>query len=360
MEILIAPLNWGVGHATRCIPLIRQLMGQHKITLAGDGYSAVVLKKCFPALPFIDLPALNIRYSKNKSQVFSMLSQWHKFELSIKQDKKSIDILLKERNFDLILSDNRYGVYAENIPSILISHQLHVLASGAIRRFQSLANKYFKQKLKPFDRIWVPDILDKEFNLTGNLSQNGLNREKVEFIGLWSQFEPENYPKPTNKKVLAILSGPEPQRSILEKEILLKFWESPFRLTIVAGKHEKSMPGLPGHIDYIRFADGAELKELILESEYIIARAGYSTLMDLISLQRKALIIPTPGQTEQEYLAERMMELCLFYDQIQGKIEIGEAFEKLDNLNPDYTAYFVNRSILPQIRDVFSLVPNRV
>jgi uncharacterized protein (TIGR00661 family) len=360
MEILIAPLNWGIGHATRCIPLIEQLKVKHQITLAGDGGAADVLKRNFPGFPIFDLPALNIHYSKSKSQVFTMLWQWPKFEQSIQNDKKALDDILGKEHFDLIISDSRYGVYSERIPSVLISHQLHVLATGKLARFQSMADQYFKKKLKPFDRIWVPDIKDEKIGLTGDLSHIDLPERKIDYIGIWSQFNPCSKSEPILNNVLVILSGPEPQRSILEEEILMKFRESRYRLTIVAGNPGNQKPVLSSNMQYIPFAGVKELQQLIEKSEYIIARAGYSTLMDLITLKRKALIIPTPGQTEQEYLAARMQEKKLFYTQKQGSLDIEMAFKKLDELNPDYKPYLINQDIAVRIEDAASLVPNRV
>lgn len=296
-KILIAVLNWGLGHATRCIPIIRELIGSgKKLVLASDGISLKLLQKEFPDLVCHEIAPYNVNYGGH-SMALSIISQLGKIAKAIKQEHIDVQALHNKYHFDLIISDNRYGCYVKGIENIFISHQLNIQSKNIF--LSKLANLSIRYYLKIFDKIWVPD--DDQGSLSGNLS-HFKGRTKLEYIGALSRFKKEQLPK--HYDILIILSGLEPKRTILEEALLAELKDMDLKLCLVRGI--EGLDDVPAKIKTIDLATSEKLNELILTSKLIICRSGYSSIMDLVHLNAKALLIPTPGQTEQEYLAEHL------------------------------------------------------
>lgn len=304
-RILVAPLNWGLGHATRCIPIIKALISNgFEPIIASDGEALALLEKEFPELLFNELPSYKIRYSKQK--VFfklKLLKNTPRILKAIKDEKKATENLLKSHGIIGIISDNRLGVYNKKIPSIIITHQLNVL-SGHTTWFSTLLHEEF---IKHFDMCWVPDF-ECENNLSGLLSHGHKSETPIKYIGPLSRF----FKKEVDmvNKLLVILSGPEPQRTLLGEKLLEALKNYKEKIIFVNGLIEVSQTvQVVGNITLYNFMTSEELERTINESDVIISRSGYTTVMDLAKLGKKAFFIPTPGQYEQEYLAKRLSDL---------------------------------------------------
>jgi UDP:flavonoid glycosyltransferase YjiC (YdhE family) len=313
--ILVAPLNWGLGHATRCIPIIRSLLQNDSgVLLSAEGPAKAILQQEFPMLPFVDLPGYQINYSSHKwTMPFHLASQIPKILSGIKQENERLNQLVNEHPVTGIISDNRYGLYHPEVPCAFIGHQMLIKTP-----FGNLMDE-FLQKLNyryinRFTECWVPDTENRN-NLAGDLSHPLISpRIPVKYTGPISRFLPGT--EQAAQYLLFILSGPEPQRSILEKIFLdqLKHYDKPAILVrgLPAGAAMIKTPANVMVYDHLR-ADA--LEKVIREATYVITRCGYSSVMDLAILKKKSVLIPTPGQTEQEYLAQHLMNtqfaLCI-------------------------------------------------
>ncbi|TPN87510.1 glycosyltransferase [Aquimarina algicola] len=301
-KILIAPLNWGLGHATRCIPIINALLHEGlEPVIASDGVALALLRKEFPELETKSLPSYNIEYSKKASNFkLKMLLNSPKIAHAITAERKAVKKLMEEDEYCGIISDNRMGVRHKKIPSVFITHQLTVLSGKTTSISTKLHNKYIKK----FDVCWVPDMADDP-NLSGELGHPKKSTIPVTYLGPLSRFEYQIVPKKYD--IMVLLSGPEPQRTLLEQKLFQEFEQSDKRIVFVRGLIEDNHKTyVKNNITVHNYLTGKALEETINSSNLIISRSGYTTVMDLAKLKKKAFFIPTPGQFEQEYLAERL------------------------------------------------------
>ncbi|MEC3906631.1 glycosyltransferase [Tamlana sp. 2201CG12-4] len=306
-RILVAPLNWGLGHSTRCIPIIKALINNDFTPIiASDGAALALLRKEFPNLSSIQLPSYNITYAKNgKLFKLKLLKDSPKLINAIKKEKKAISKILDQNDIAGIISDNRLGVHNKKIPSVFITHQLNVLSGST----SWLSTKMHQKFIKKFDVCWVPDI-EGEPNLSGKLGHTSSFDIPIKYIGPLSRFTFKHCEIKNNLMVL--ISGPEPQRTLLEDKLMLELKNYPGKIVFVKGLMEnKQTVEIKGHMSIYNFMTSELLEKTINESALIISRSGYTTIMDLAKLNKKAFFIPTPGQFEQEYLAKRLTEMSL-------------------------------------------------
>jgi uncharacterized protein (TIGR00661 family) len=323
-KVLIAPLNWGLGHATRCIPIIRQLHDFGvEVILASDGRAYTLLSKEFPHLTLIELPAYNITYQR-KNFVFGLMLQLPKMVLAVWKEYLLVQRLVKQHGIHGIISDNRFGCFSRKIPSVFITHQINLMVPNQF--LQILARKGNIYWINTFFNIcWVPD-LDGEPNLSGELS-HGMKMKSVAYLGVLSRMK---YQKVSKKyDLIAVLSGPEPQRTYLEDTLLEQCKKISNSILVVAGKPETQAHTVQNNMEYVAFMTSEELNQAMLASDVVICRSGYSTLMDLVFLNKKAILIPTPGQTEQEYLAHHFEQQGIFVCQQQDTLDIEAALEQI-------------------------------
>jgi len=315
--VLIAPLNWGLGHATRCIPLINKcLKNGNKVIIASDGEAMDLLKKEFPQLPAEELSGYDIRYPKKAFLMpLYMLMQSRNVYKSIKREHKETQQIVEKYAITQIISDNRYGVYHKKIPSFFLSHQLRVL-SGI---FTPISTYIQKKLLRSFDEVWVPDYPDKK-NLSGKLSHELSLDKPIKYIGPMSRLNKNQKPKKTD--IFILLSGPEPQRSLLEKKLIQILSPTEYKIILVQGKiAEKKKNTQKGTIKIINYLLGEEIEGYLQSSRLVISRSGYTSIMDYHHLNLKALLVPTPGQYEQEYLAKHLLHTCKIPYLPQNKID---------------------------------------
>lgn len=306
-RILVAPLNWGLGHATRSIPIITALIKEgFEPVIASDGEALSLLKKEFPQLSTIELPSYNITYTKNgKLLKLKLLKDSPKLLKAIKAEKKLITTIITENNISGIISDNRMGVRSKKVPSVFITHQLNVLSGNTTW----LSTKMHQKYIKKFDMCWIPDT-DSEINLSGKLGHVDHFDIPSKYIGPLSRFSKKK--KPLKNDLLVLLSGPEPQRTLLEEKLLLELKNYPGKIVFVRGTIKKEQEvQIIGNMTIYSFMTSKLLEQTINESALVLSRSGYTTVMDLAKLNKKAYFIPTPGQFEQEYLAKRLTELGL-------------------------------------------------
>lgn len=330
-RILICPLDWGLGHATRCIPIIELLLKKNaEVLIAGNGRSLSLLKIEFPSLTFIDLPGYDINYTEG-SMILKMLFSSPRIFKGIKTEHKRLKKIISENKIDVVISDNRFGLWNKQIKTIFITHQL-LIKSPIAERLLYRINRHYIRK---FTECWIPDNEGKD-NLSGELSHPYPIPLNAFYIGLLSRFihnsSQTSLPVLELKKlydVMVIISGPEPQRSIFEKLILNQAQHIPINFLVVRGITE-DIPKLErkGNLDIVSHLSRDRMQNAILSSSLIISRSGYSTIMDLAVLKKKAIFIPTPGQTEQEYLAIRCMNKRVAYFQTQKKFNLKTALEE--------------------------------
>ena len=328
---LLCVLNWGMGHATRCVPLIQALQQRRvKIVIASDGAALAFLQQEFPDLCFEKLPAYNIQYPENENMAWAMAKQLPALLLTIAKERMATNKLVKRYQPNFIISDNRYGCYHKHIKSIFITHQLHLQAPFNLTLLANAANKFNHMLISNFSECWVPDAATTP-NAAGALSHPPLHNTK--FIGILSRLSTASVQQ-KKYKVMALLSGPEPQRSILQTILLKELKKLPHPSLLVKGTLVSNTTTRTHQITEVDFMNQAEITKAISESEVLICRSGYSTIMDLIAMQpnTKVIFIPTPGQTEQEYLAQKLANEKCGITYSQKKFSLSDALEKAENI----------------------------
>jgi uncharacterized protein (TIGR00661 family) len=308
LRVLVCPLNWGLGHATRCVPLIRQYLNSgNEVVIAADGVSLEFLRTEFPELNTIFLPSYKIRYSKGKTQVWAMLRSLPAILYGIFSEHFWLKKLLKTEYFDLVVSDNRFGLWSKKTDCIYITHQLMVKMPKSLNWFEKPIWRFHRFFINKYNECLIPDFEGIE-NLSGDLSHKYPLPQNARFIGVLSRFSDIKIEK-SNKifEIVAIISGPEPQRTIFEKQIISKYEKSENKTLVVCGLPQNKISATTKeNLTIVPHLPDNELAAYLIAATKIISRSGYSTIMDLHALNclGKAEFIPTPGQTEQEYLYE--------------------------------------------------------
>jgi UDP-N-acetylglucosamine transferase subunit ALG13 len=319
-RVLVAPLDWGLGHASRCIPIIKELLSQNaEVIIAASNQTEILLKHEFPQLQFLRLFGYNVKYASTKLGLFvKMLVQIPHILGCIKKENKWLKDAVKKEKIDIIISDNRYGLYNANCKTIFVTHQLHILTGNSITdALLQKINYYFIQK---YNSCWVVDSPNAN-SLAGKLSQpKKLPNVQTTYIGTLSRLQFLQAEKTID--ILAILSGPEPQRSILQRLIIDQLKNTTLKAVIVCGSVNET--GLPANknITIINFANSEQINDLLAAAKMVISRSGYTSIMDYAATHTKALLVPTPGQTEQEYLGKYLAEkgYCITVTQVKLNI----------------------------------------
>jgi len=323
-RILVAPLDWGLGHAARCVPVIRSLMKHRAVPVIGaDGGPLALLSDEFPGLEQVRLPGATVRYAKGKDQRRSMVRQFPKLLRSIREERSLLDRLQHELALDAVISDQRFGIRSNALASVIITHQLFPITpilKGPLRRLN-------QRLIGRFDRCWVMDH-DEPPGLSGELGHGAKVLANVRYIGPQSRFTREASACPKQGRIVAVISGPEPHRTLFEK-ILID------QLEAIPGDH-LLVRGLPStaqeqraNVTIVPHLPTDLLAHALTSTDLIVSRSGYTTLMDLHALGRSALLVPTPGQPEQEYLAQLHGSTGLFMVQQQDRIDLGAAMADL-------------------------------
>lgn len=304
--VVFGVLDWGLGHASRSIPLIDNLIERDVVVIiASSGYALAMLKMQYPELQFITLPSYRIKFTKSNSIIAPIIYQLPHIQYVISREHRILEEFISAHPVDGIISDNRYGLWSKKVPSVFITHQIFLKLPKAVQSFTGLVNQIHHRFIKRFDNCWIPDYPGDK-NLSGDLSHAFPISFPHEFIGPVSRFRSVSSSNSNFRyEALAVLSGPEPQRSVFEEILIRQMTDTEGKYCLVRG-----LPGSSGNtvsrpnIDIYNYLNNKELTSIMAESKLLICRSGYSTLMDLAALGKPAILIPTPGQSEQEYLAE--------------------------------------------------------
>lgn len=353
-RVLVAPLEWGLGHATRCIPIIKELWDQGaEVLIAANGNTYALLKKEFPNAVFLPLMGYRVKYTRSKHMLpFHLLLQLPKILYTIYNETRWLKKMIRLHKIDAVISDNRFGMYNGSINSIYITHQLLIKTGN--RFTEKIVQKIHYRFIKKYNACWVPDF--ENDGLAGELSHPVKSLKNVRYIGGLSRFEA----MPAEKKyqLLIVISGPEPQRTIFETMLLQQLKEFDGNILFVRG--------LPGggkqvahsaNVEIVDHLDAAEMSRAIESAGLVISRCGYTTVMDLVKLRKKAILIPTPGQTEQEYLAGHLMKRQIFYCEQQEKFSLANAVSSAASFPFNFPQDDMN-GYKKVVRDLVALLKN--
>lgn len=319
-RILVAPLDWGLGHAARCVPIIRALQEQGAVPVIGaDNGPLALLRDEFPLLDHVRISGMEVRYAKGRTQAWAMAKQFPAMLRQVREEQLTFERLRRPLALDAVISDQRFGIHAADLPSVLITHQLFPFAPFA----QGVARRINRRHIDRFDLCWVPDHAEAP-GLSGALSHGADLPPQARFIGPLSRFAERAATRADiHYRVLAVISGPEPQRTLLEKLVRSQLEEIEGSHLIVSG-----VPGSgdvqQGNIRTVGHLKAEELCAAMKHADLIVSRTGYTTLMDLDAIGRGALLVPTPGQSEQEYLGSLHRPMGLHRIQEQRGLNIAE------------------------------------
>ena len=325
-KILVAPLDWGLGHASRCIPIINSLIELGaEVVLAADGDPMLMLKKAFPDLRCIQLKGYPIRYPLRMPFGVYFAMRLPAMQRMIRWEHDQLKWLQQKEKFDAVISDNRYGLFLNSVPSVIITHQLQLMYTP----LSGLLKRIIKARLSPFNAVWVPDI-EGEHNLSGQLSHGIDAHAAIKFIGPLTHFIADPIPiREIKYDLLVLLSGPEPHRTILENKLIQQIMPLDDKVLLVSGQAEKELDTHHReHFRQLSFLSTEQLQRCILQSDTIIARSAYSSIMDLAFLKKKALLIPTTGQAEQMYLANYLKSKKWFFTSDEQSLNLKEQIQE--------------------------------
>lgn len=331
-HILVAPLDWGLGHATRCIPIIQALIQRGaRVTVAGEGKVDSLLRTEFPHLDFLPLKGYRVSYSAHRLTLpLTIASQIPKILSAIHYEQQWLQSAVAAHRFNGIVSDNRYGLHHAQVPTAFVTHQLQI-KSGSSSVADAALHKLNYRYINRFSTCWIPDHASAN-NLGGDLSHPRHSPSiPCHFLGPLSRFRKREATE--NKGLVLLLSGPEPQRTILEKKLLSQLSSYTGPVTLVRGLPQSlETLSLSKNIEVYNHLPAAQLQDLLQDAEWVVARSGYSTVMDLAAMGKKSILIPTPGQGEQEYLARHLMNkgyaLCIHQEKfrLQQAIDLALSF----------------------------------
>ena len=340
-NILVCPLDWGLGHASRMVPIIEMLgdKGANAI-IAADNRPLEFLKQRFPDNTAIKLEGFSPSYSSNDSMALVMIKSLPEMMRKAIKANRILQKIINTHNIHAVISDNRYELSTSKVPSIFVTHQLNIQTDGWQVAAKPLIDKTINHYINKFDEIWIPDV-KSDFQLSGKLSSSNKFSSKRFNVGLLSRFSKVDI---NNKRksidLLIILSGPEPQRTILEEMLLKQALETKLKIIMLLGKPDENVDKEINNARMISHLPDTEFASIIQKAKLIISRPGYSTLMDLANFGSKAVFIPTPGQTEQEYLAKRLVSKSIAFSQSQNNFNLTEA---MTNQN-SYTGLFIDNN----------------
>jgi len=345
-RIVYAVLNMGLGHATRSLPIIHEFKKRNwEILIGSSGRALKFLQKEFPSVDFVSTPDYKIEYANNKYLLPKLIPQVPRVLKSILKEHKVCNQIVNDFSPDLIFSDHCYGFYHKDVTSFFLTHQISFAVPKRLKLLSFFPNKFNSYFQKKYNHILIPDLQKEDSGLlSGNLSRIPNKKNNYHHIGFLSSIKISEIKEDID--LFISISGPEPQRTNFEKIILEQVKNFLGKVVVVLGKsekieklHESSNLTIYSHLPRIK------MEELFNRSKLIVGRPGYTTLMELIELGKKALLIPTPGQTEQIYLARRLMEKNWFYCVEQKDLNLLRDFEIVKNYKGKYLPNSTERTI---------------
>lgn len=317
-KILVAPLDWGLGHASRCVPVVQFLVEQgFEVVIGASGDSLAYLHERFPELVAVELPSAKMNYGRRGMVSLPFLFSMFRFARNIRKEHKALEKIIAKYSIDYVFSDNRLGLYSKSVPSFYMTHQLN-FDNGFLNRLHArMMKRLHLRYINKYRYCFVPDA-EGELSLSGILSDSEI---ETRHLGPLSRFYGRVQQKIDGDFDLLLLSGIEPQRTILENLFIEKYSAMPdLHLHIIRGVAAEAEPSLPSNISCESNPSEDRIASLIVSARRIFCRSGYSTLCDLAALGRRAVLVPTPRQPEQEYLASRFHEKFGFVSFSQGDL----------------------------------------
>jgi len=333
-KVIFGVLDWGLGHASRSIPLIDSLIERDvEVVIASSGLALEMLKRQYADIQFVELPSYRIRFGKGNSIVAPVLLQLLRIQSIISKEHQILQKFIAKHPVDGVISDNRYGLWASGVPTVFMIHQVFLKLPGFTRFVEPVVNQLHQLYIKRFDLCWIPDYPGSE-NLSGELSHKKPVPFPHEFIGPLSRFWNSGTESSDFRyKAVAILSGPEPQRSILEDILCHQMVASDGQFALVRGlPGNTDEPRKIPNVDVFNYLEDKQLASIISLSPVVICRSGYSSLMDMEALGRPAILVPTPGQSEQEYLADYHSRNSRFFASAQKSFDLKSLIERVSVL----------------------------
>jgi UDP:flavonoid glycosyltransferase YjiC (YdhE family) len=325
-KILVAPLSWGLGHATRDLPIIRRFLADgHQVTILTSGRSEALLRREVPQCDFLTLEDYPTPYTRTRWFVVKFAAFIPHMLSAIHRERVAARKIIEDGRFDLVLSDNRFGVRHRDVPSFFISHQLRFAAPRFLWPFQVIGEFFNRMHHRKFLRVIVPDVGDEERNLSGKLAHRLYwpSRRRYYYAGILSSTQRMDVAEDVD--LLISISGPEPQRTELEKIVMGQLDKlAPLgRVVIALGKPEVTETARPRpNVEVHGFLDRARQQEMMNRAKMIVSRSGYTTVMEIAELGKKALFTPTPGQTEQVFLSDFYEETGQFHSVSQYRLDL--------------------------------------
>ena len=331
-RILVCPLDWGLGHATRCIPLIRELISAGvEVVIASDGLQLKLLSSEFPEMEWVVLPGYKIKYGRKTGVGLKVFINSPGILFSIYKEHSELKSLIKNYRIDGVISDNRYGLWNKKVRTVLMTHQLNIIAPGTLKFTEPLLRSFVRYFAGKFDECWVPDTEGKD-NLSGKLSHGFIHPANTSYIGILSRFEHKETPiNGRQYDLVALVSGPEPQRTMFEDKLLSQLPVEGKKCLIIRGiPGDTQITNLRSNLDSANHLSANPMHDILSKKPIVVCRSGYSTLMDIAFTGNKAILIPTPGQTEQEYLARFLEEKGFYLACNQKDMTLEKALNELE------------------------------
>mgnify|MGYP005838802461 CR=1 FL=1 len=333
-RILFAVLNWGLGHATRSIPLIKALSRDNDVILASTGRSLHLLRQEFPDLQFVDFPDYGSHYSKFGFLLIPYLGlQIPVILWRLYKERRRTAILVDMLKLDMIFSDSRFGVYSSKVPSYFMTHQLRFPLPWYLRWMSPASEWYNAFVFHQFTKVFVIDVKE-EPNLSKDLSHKGkiAQHEKLVYTGALSSIEPQD--RDEDIDLLVSISGPESARTVFENLALRQIESVPGKKVVILGKPGESVHKKNGaDLEIYNHVNRDQMATFMNRAKTIVCRSGYSTVMELVALNKQAVLVPTPGQTEQEYLAKYYQKSKLFPVVRQQDLDLNQAVSDANKTN---------------------------
>jgi uncharacterized protein (TIGR00661 family) len=332
MKVIYGICSWGLGHATRSLPVIRRLIRENnEITIISNGRSLDLLRnELNKKVNFIDIPDYPMLISENSRQfIAKSILYWPLFIKKMESGLQKLTRIVKKNKYDIIISDGRYDIYNKIIPSFFISHQMRIMNPLRIKFLETGSEIYNKFFFKRFKGVIIPDY--KKNDLSGDLSHNlkKIDSSKLNYVGVLSDFK--RIDKKKDIDYLISISGPEPQRTIFENKIFSQLEYLSGKIVITLGKSDEKKETKKESMEIYSFLTKEKREDLLNRAKIVISRSGYSTLLDLAVIGTKAMMTPTPGQIEQEYLSEYHNKKGTFYSVNQNKIDLKNDIKKVMN-----------------------------
>jgi uncharacterized protein (TIGR00661 family) len=334
MKVFVAALDWGLGHATRIVPVIKDLVSKgHDIIIGCSERQKKIYQEHYPELTYENIISVSPVFSTRTFQIWPYVKFVPKFLFAIWQENRQLHKLYKKYHFNVVISDNRYGLFLPQCKNILVTHQLHLKLPAGLHFLTWGVNKIIHFWINRFDYCLIPDY-PSSVRIAGVLSEI-FNSCKpiVRYIGPLSRLSLSYRDDKLSNDVLVLISGPEQQRTVFEQIITNQLVElTGYTYAVVRGlplTDWEETEQFKNHVSPQR------LKALIKHSRFIICRSGYSTIMDLVSLNKTAFLVPTPGQSEQEYLADYLAKQGWFLSGSQNNFNLINVIERLNGFVPN-------------------------